>query len=339
MANRHRKKDNNSGVSVVIPSLNEESNIDRCLESLLGQSGFTDFEVIVVDGVSKDRTRQIVSQFSRKNGNIRLVTEAKKGAAAGRNKGINAAAYGSIAFIDADCEAPDNWLRVLTEKFNNARVNGNDIIAVGGRNIVPEDAGNFTKAIGIAMDSFPGSFDSVQGRQYRSPGCVLSLSTVNALYDRKSIEAIGLFDESLKSEAEDADLNYRLSRKGLRMLFVPESFVWHRMRPTPKAWFKNMFRYGKGRARLLKKYPDMWRPMYLLPIVFFAMMLSSIMALIWPVFGLSFLYFPAALILSAFQSLKNGRLILSFHVMFVYMIEHFGYAIGFMRGLLDPKVR
>ncbi|GAF75432.1 unnamed protein product, partial [marine sediment metagenome] len=226
----------NIKVSVVVTCYNEEKNIGECLKSLVKQVYIGDYEIVIVDGNSQDRTQDIIKEFIKTHSNIRLIIEPKKGVAAGRNSGINNARYDYIAFTDADCGVPRDWLSLLTKNYQHMKSKYDNVIAIGGRNIVPENSGNFLKAIGIALDSYVGSFSSIQGRQLKEPTFVSSLSTANALYDKKKIIEIGYFDESLQSEAEDADLNFRLTSKGHKFLFIPDSFVWHKMRLGPLAW-------------------------------------------------------------------------------------------------------
>ncbi len=326
-------------VSVVITCFNEERNIGPCLESLLEQETVDGtYEIIVADGGSRDKTREEVSALAKDYPKIKLVVEPKPGTAAGRNAGIKASQYDYIAFIDADCLAPADWLSKLIAGFSKTKPSCPSLVAVGGKNIVSDTAGTFAKAIGVVLDSYPGSFGSAQGRQFSKPTYVNSLATLNALYEKKGLLAIGCFDESLLSEGEDAELNYRLYKKGFKFLFLPDSSVWHKMRPTPAGWLKNMFRYGKARARLLKRYPDMWSFSYVLPLLFLLALSLVFFTRRSKLFFLPLLYFPVLLLFSIFHTTgkKTSRLFL--HVMGVYLIQHFGYATGELYGLLNPKV-
>ncbi|MBF0118689.1 MAG: glycosyltransferase [Desulfobacterales bacterium] len=327
-------------VSVIVICLNEEKNISECLDSLLKQSYPKDmFEIIIVDGNSNDHTLEIINNIVNHNKNVRLVLEHKKGAAAGRNAGIQAAQFDHIAFIDADCEAPINWLKTLVENFKTEKAKDNSIIAVGGSNIPPQKTKNFVKAIGIAMDSYLGSFNSVQGRKFKEKRYVPSLSNSNALYEKQKLIEIGFYDETLNSEGEDADINFRLHKADYKMLYIPNSFVWHKMRPTLKTWLKNMIRYGKGRSRLLKRYPEMWNSCYLLPILFIITMAITFFSPFSNLFLLPLLYFPVLIAYSLLQCVKSRAIHLLFPVTLVYLIQHFGYAIGEVYGLLHPKVK
>ncbi|MDY6972039.1 MAG: glycosyltransferase [Thermodesulfobacteriota bacterium] len=327
-------------ISVIIPCLNEEANIEPCLNALLKQTyPGGRYEIIVVDGGSMDRTQAVVRDIEKAHENVRLILEFKKGTAAGRNTGVKASRYDHVAFIDADCEAPRDWLTTLVHHYGEARKKDRKVAAVGGGNIPPENSDEIIRAIAIALDSYPGSFGSVQGRRFKKMFPVASLANLNALYDKKAVIDVGRYDESLGSEAEDADLNFRLHSAGYRLIYVPDSFVWHKMRATLRAWYANMFRYGKGRARLLKRYPQMWSVSYCLPIIFLIGISSVVFAPILELFLLPLFYFPFIFVCSLFQCLRNKRPALTFHVMFVYVIQHFGYAIGEVYGLLNPNVR
>ncbi|MFC2157505.1 glycosyltransferase [Acidobacteriota bacterium] len=332
-------KNNLPNVSVLIPCYNEEGNIGGCLDSLIKQDYKGVFEIVVVDNGSKDESRQIITRFAEHHPNIRLVIEQKKGTSIVRNTGVKNARYEYIGFIDADCEAPPDWLSLLVNNYRNIKSKHPEVIAVGGRNIAPAKGSRFVKAIEIVLDSFPGSFNSIQGRQYAESRPVSSLSPTNAFYEKEKISAAGYFDETLKSEAEDAEINYRLFNSGHKFYFIPDSYVWHKMRATAKTWFKNMFRYGKGRARLLKRYPEMWSISYVLPPLFLMSILSVGLSFISPLFLAPLSYFLLIIVFSLHQTIKKRAIPMLGHVMLVYAIQHFGYALGEMYGLINPKVK
>ncbi|MCK4423632.1 MAG: glycosyltransferase, partial [Candidatus Omnitrophica bacterium] len=123
-------------ISVVTTCYNEEDNIKGCLDSLTTQNYFAgQYEIIISDGNSTDNTGKIVREYADKFNNIKLVIEPKKGTAAGRNAGIRAAEYDYIAFIDADCIAPEDWLTILADNYQRGRAGSEELAAVGGRNI------------------------------------------------------------------------------------------------------------------------------------------------------------------------------------------------------------
>ena len=97
-------------ISVIIPTFNEEENIAQCLVSLRHQTvPRGEYEIIVVDGNSKDRTREIAQKYADK---VFIQTSPRVGGA--RNDGIMAASGDIVATTDADCILPPTWIATIT---------------------------------------------------------------------------------------------------------------------------------------------------------------------------------------------------------------------------------
>jgi glycosyltransferase involved in cell wall biosynthesis len=95
-------------ISVIVPIYNEESYIGECIRALLSQDYPVDqYEIIMVDNNSVDRSVEIVKQYSR----IKLFYEATKGDYAARNRGIEVARGTISAFTDSDSAPSSDWLR------------------------------------------------------------------------------------------------------------------------------------------------------------------------------------------------------------------------------------
>ncbi|WP_048151630.1 glycosyltransferase [Methanolacinia paynteri] len=100
-------------ISVVVPTFNEEQNIVNCLESLQKQTIPRDsYEIIVVDGNSKDRTRE----FAEPLADIVMIQTSKKVGGA-RNDGAAVSSADIIATTDADCVLPEDWLEKIIRSF------------------------------------------------------------------------------------------------------------------------------------------------------------------------------------------------------------------------------
>lgn len=106
-------------ISVVIPFYQSRRYIRTCIESLLGQDCPADrYEIIMVDNNSSDDSPAIVREYSR----IRLISEAKQGAYAARNKGLRAASGEVVAFTDADCQVDPTWLSRIGQAMRDPRI-------------------------------------------------------------------------------------------------------------------------------------------------------------------------------------------------------------------------
>ncbi len=103
-------------LSVVIPTLNEEKYIGHLLKALEEQT-FQNFEVIVVDGNSKDKTQDIVKSFKKLN--IKLVVEKKKGIGLARNSGAKKASGDILLFLDADVLMRKSFLKNCLNEFES----------------------------------------------------------------------------------------------------------------------------------------------------------------------------------------------------------------------------
>lgn len=105
-------------ISVIVPTFNEEENIAQCLVSLSHQTiPRSEYEIIVVDGGSKDATCEIARKYADL-----VFTQTSKKVGGARNDGVKAAKGDIIATTDADCILPPHWLKRIAEDFSNPSI-------------------------------------------------------------------------------------------------------------------------------------------------------------------------------------------------------------------------
>lgn len=92
----------NPYLSIIIPMHNTAQYIQQCLDSIVVQNGFPNFQVIVIDDGSTDNGLSIVQEYSIKHNNIELACQRNLGVSAARNRGMEMACGEFISFIDAD---------------------------------------------------------------------------------------------------------------------------------------------------------------------------------------------------------------------------------------------
>lgn len=105
-------------ISVVIPTFNEEENIAQCLVSLSHQTlPRSEYEIIVVDGGSKDKTCEIAKKYADK-----VFTQTSRKVGGARNDGVKEVKGDIIATTDADCILPPGWIKRISEDFRDPEV-------------------------------------------------------------------------------------------------------------------------------------------------------------------------------------------------------------------------
>jgi len=196
-------------ISVVVPSYNEEKNIGECLGSLHRQIlSRTEYEIIVVDGNSADRTREIAAPLADL---VFVQTSPRVGGA--RNDGATRAKGEIVAFTDADCIAPADWLLRIRDdfaKFHPVEVYGTVYPREGGiRNQVALGMANTFSRIGYHTRTL-----------YYSLGC-------NTAVDRAAFIRAGMYRPM--DAGEDIEISIRMKEWG-KVLFDPRLRVGFSMR-------------------------------------------------------------------------------------------------------------
>jgi glycosyltransferase involved in cell wall biosynthesis len=193
-------------VSVVIPTFNNGAFLQQAIESVLEQS-YRNHEIVVVDDGSTDDTREMLKPYLDK---ITYIFQENRGASVARNQGILHSRGAYIAFLDAD----DVWLQGKLDRQMQFFRDHQDVGLVCGELEHWMECGEripieHTRGSGSAVGSngdviVKDAFKLLLGR------CYIMTSTV--VMSRDSINAVGLFDESLQVE-EDRHLWLRVARK------------------------------------------------------------------------------------------------------------------------------
>lgn len=202
-------------VSVLIPAYNEEKYIDRTLTALLSQD-YPDFEIIVANNASSDRTETVVQEFINRQPltgvSITLVYEEQRGTNFAREAARRRATGSIIAQMDADCVPAANWLR----KGVAALLRNRHRVAVTG----PYDYfdGNSRMRLCALLSqkiTYPLINDLVQ-----IAGRAAILIGGNAFIHADLLEKAGGYNTALTFYGDDIDLGRQLARFG-HVAYVP----------------------------------------------------------------------------------------------------------------------
>ena len=325
-------------VSVIVVCLNEKNNIGLCIESLIEQEYPAEhYEIIVVDNGSADGTIEIVEKYISAGKNIRLIHNPVIGIAGSRNLGISNAAHDLVAFTDADCIAPKEWLKKLVEGYNKYHAKDKQVAGVGGSNVPPTGSARFYDVLHIFLNTYLGSHGSVQGKRFEQDRPVPHLPTVNILLYKPAVIRTGGFDVTFGNIGEDQDLSFRMQRNGFKYFYIKDAIVFHKLRPTFKKWLQNMFLYGKGRAWVMKKYPGKIEPLLFLPALLVFSLLFIFAAVLSAIFLLPLLYFIFILAASLYEAAKCKRPDYFFDLFVLFAGTHIDYGAGQWYGLFKKR--
>jgi glycosyltransferase involved in cell wall biosynthesis len=270
-------------LSVVICSLNGAAGVERCLNALSAQKD-VDIQVIVVDDGSTDDTSKVAAE----HGVTVLRHETNRGLSAARNTGIAAATAQVVAFLDDDCEPEPEWARELIDAYEDG------VIGVGGP-ITPVAPESFMQGFLRRNNPLlPLELNLARGegllyrlylyvlRQWtlderRDKREVYTLVGANMSFRRQAIAETG-FDERFRFGGDDLDACLLLRRRfpAGRLVVTPDAVVRHHFKPSLPDTLRRSRSYGRGGARLYRKWPTM-RPTILPgPVLMFVLLVASI---------------------------------------------------------------
>ena len=229
-------------ISVVIPVLNEEKRILKCLKALEANTRKPE-EIILVDGGSQDQTVRLAKEMG-----AQVLHNEKGHAAAGRNIGIKAAAGRIIAFTDADCLPDPLWIQSIHQAFQNDELDG-----LGGFTD-PAPAENEYEAFwGMLSLQIIMSFGE-EAYVVREKSLNQGFMTANCAYRKTLLHRLSGFDEWFANHAEDIDLTWRALDAGALLKYMPTVRVRAHSPTSLEGIKEKSFRNGYASSKLKKRY-------------------------------------------------------------------------------------
>jgi glycosyltransferase involved in cell wall biosynthesis len=226
-------------ISAIICTHNREQYLGLAIDSLL-QQDFSDFEIIVVDNASTDRTRQVV-ESRLPNPELRYIYEPVPGLSVARNTGAKNSQSPIIAYLDDDAIATPQWLRVLYSAYENhpkLAIAGGKVTLIWPEKIIPPP---------WLSDNLAGNLGEYnlgdQWVEIKNPG--LTPRGLNYSIRRSFLEKIGGFDVNLGRVGkrllsnEELQMTELALQQGWQVAYVPEALVAHHVAPerVNRAWF------------------------------------------------------------------------------------------------------
>jgi len=330
----------NSGfVSIIIPCRNEEKFIGKCLDSIITQDYPKDkMEVFVVDGMSEDKTRDILKTYSTKYPFITLLDNPKKIIPTAMNIGIKNAKGEIIMKCDAHSESPKDYISKCVKYLEEFGADN-----VGAMcNYIPRKSTVMGKAIVASLCHSFGVGNSYSRIGVKEP--IFSDTAYGGCYKREVFERIGLYDENI-ARSEDITINSKLRKAGGKILLVPEIKIHYYTRSNFFEFCKHNFDNGLW-AIIPFKYTDII-PVSLRHFVPLAFVLSlvgvGILSFFSSIFVWLFLlivgsYFLANIYFSTKIVLKEKDLKFLVIMSIIFTSLHLSYGLGSVWGLIKVSV-
>lgn len=321
-------------VSIIIPCRNEQEFIADCLNSVIAQDYPKDkLEVLVVDGMSEDRTRDILEEYVKRYPSINFFDNPKRYTPSALNIGIQHSKGEIIAIIGSHSTCKEDYISQCVDYLLNK-----DADNVGGIcKILPQNNCLTAKSIAYALSSFFGAGNAYHRIGTKKPRYVDNL--YGGCYKRELFDKIGLFDEDLL-RGQDAEFNARLIKNGGKILLVPSIVSQYYARGTLEKLWKMELQYGYFKPLVVRKIGSVFTLRQIVPPLFVGSLIISLILSIfsnhflWLTLFISASYIIANLSFSLKISFnKNGKYL--FLLPFVFAIVHFGWGIGYLKGVLD----
>ena len=319
-------------LSVVLPVRNESAHILGVLEQLLRQSLTLErFEILVVDGMSTDDTRDKVRGLMEAHPNIRLLDNPAGLSGSGRNVGVRHARAPYVLFVDGHCRIPNpDMLSAVLAAFE-----GGALCISRPQPLIADGVDPFQAAASAARTSWLGHHTG--SRIYTADDHLCSPLSAGCGYSRVLYLELGGIDESFDA-GEDLEFNLRVHKRGIHAHHSRDFEVRYHPRGNVLSLFRQLYRYGYGRARMSRKHPSEFSPLSTVLMLFVLwMVLAPLAASVWnPALHLwaatTTAYGLCVTGLSAWLAMQR-------HVSFplvvaAFLASHIGAGLGFLSGLV-----
>ncbi|MBD2185382.1 glycosyltransferase family 2 protein [Aerosakkonema funiforme] len=225
-------------ISAIICTHNRDSYLGAAIDSLLAQD-FADFEIVVVDNASSDRTRAVVESRS----GVKYIYEPVTGLSVARNTGAHAASGQILAYLDDDAVASSHWLSVLYAAYRD-----NEKLAIAGGKVTLIWPEGYTPPpwLSEGLAGNLGAYDLGDNVVYiQNPG--LTPRGLNYSIRRTFLERIGGFNVNLGRVGkkllsnEELLMTEQALQLGWQVAYIPDALVGHNVAPERlnQSWFLN----------------------------------------------------------------------------------------------------
>lgn len=327
-------------VSAICPIYNEEKYIGRFLDSILNQDyPKTELEILLVDGMSKDKTRDIIKTYSAIYPCLKLIDNPHMTAPYAMNAGIEQAKGDIIIRLDVHAEYPKDYLAKLTDnlrKLEGAENVGGVCVTLPGSHSATAIAiaACMSNPFGMGNSSFRIGTDKIKCVDTVPFGCF-----------RKSLfSRIGLYDTDMTRNQDD-ELNGRIIKNGGKIFLLPDVVIKYYAREKVSKVRKMFFQYGLYKPLVNKKVGTPVSKRQFIPVLFvLGLVLGLVFSFVFPVLrplyiGVICLYVLIGFVEGIMSVTKNRSMASALLMPYVFLNIHLSYGLGYLTGLYNILLR
>ncbi len=320
-------------VSIICPVYNEERYIARCVDSVLDSDWPRgEMELLLVDGGSTDRTREIIKEYAAKYPFIRLLDNPDKIVPPAMNIGIRESKGDVIVRIDAHSAYSPDYIPKLAAGLKD--LNADNVGATwhtGVLNATPKTLTIrevLTNRFGVGNAVFRTGTDTIREVDTVPFGC----------WPRRVFDIYGFFDTRL-TRNQDIELNKRIKRGGGKIYLLPEALCTYYARETYRAVARNNFQNGKWNILTVwhTGTADSLSARHFVPLVFLlSLVVPAAFSPLWfPLIWMSAASLAAYTVAVTAISLKLavGKHLNFFYLVWAFAVLHFSYGAGSLAGI------
>ncbi len=262
-------------ITMCVIAYNEENSIKNILDCIKSQDyEHKAMEVVLVDGMSTDRTRDIMTDFARENENefdrIVVLDNPKRTLPSGWNVALREYKGDAIIKVDAHAVIPQDFI-----SKNVAVLNTGEYICGGQRPNIIDESTPFKETLLLAESSMFGSSIA----DYRNnPGKKYVKSLFHAAYRREVFDKVGFFNEELV-RTEDNEMHYRMRKAGYKLCFDPDIISYQYTRSSLWAMLKQKYANGFWIGKTSRVCPKCLSLYHFVPFAFVSAIITSFLAM------------------------------------------------------------
>lgn len=317
-------------ISIIVPCRNEVKYIEECISAIYANTLASNFElnVVIVDGMSDDGTRELIIDLKSKYNNLFLVDNEQQLTPFAFNLGIKHIKSDYYQIVGARNILSKEYLQTAI----NILENDNSIWCVGGvvKNVFINEVGEIiSKAMSTSFGMGLGNFRTLNKSGYTD-------TVGSPMYPGWVFEKIDYFDEELIRNQDD-EFNYRVINGGGKIWFETSIFMKYYVRANFKGLSKQFFQYGYWKVYVNKKHKNVTTLRQLVPPLFviYLLMLPLLFTLNFKLgafFSIGFIFYLGLSILFSFKIAKKLKEF--FGIFKTFPILHFSYGLGYLQGII-----